>query len=124
MGADLLRLCREDEIAEAASRGFDPLGEGRDTMFVVRHQDQLYGWRNACPHYDFARMNWRKDAFLDADGTRIVCAAHGALFMPDTGTCILGPCLGQSLTPVPLTLRGGDVLIDADYRPGLRPPRV
>jgi nitrite reductase/ring-hydroxylating ferredoxin subunit len=47
-------------------------------------------------------MAWRKDAYLNAARDRIVCHAHGAQFDIATGACLLGPCLGQSLTPVPL----------------------
>ena len=93
-------LCQGIDIPDGASRGFDPLGEGRDTMFVVRRGGRVYGWRNACPHYGDTPMAWRKDAYLSADGTRIVCSAHGAQFVVETGVCTLGPCLGRSLIPV------------------------
>lgn len=43
------------------------------------------------------RLEYRKDRFLSADGQLIVCYAHGAQFLPDTGECIYGPCLGQTL---------------------------
>ena len=57
-------------------------------------------------------MAWRKDAYLNAAGDRIVCAAHGAQFEVDTGRCTLGPCLGESLTPVRLhILPDGEVHI-------------
>ena len=114
------RLCRLDDIADGASKGFDPLGEGRDTMFVVRRGDDVHGWRNACPHYDYACMAWKKDAFLNADGTLIQCSAHGALFGIADGVCVLGPCIGEALTRVPLTLRDGAVWLVDDYAPGLR----
>jgi nitrite reductase/ring-hydroxylating ferredoxin subunit len=113
-------LCRLDALVDGASRGFDPLGEGRDTMFVVRRGDRVFGWRNACPHYDFARMAWKKDAFLNADGSRIQCSAHGALFRIEDGLCEVGPCVGQSLTPVPLAVRDGAIWLAGDYAPGLR----
>lgn len=47
-----------------------------------------------------------------------MCAAHGALFDIPTGRCTLGPCLGDALTPVPLTLQAnGEVHIaDATYQ--------
>jgi nitrite reductase/ring-hydroxylating ferredoxin subunit len=38
-------------------------------------------------------------------GDRIVCAAHGALFDITNGLCTLGPCLGDALVPVPLTVQ-------------------
>jgi nitrite reductase/ring-hydroxylating ferredoxin subunit len=47
-------------------------------------------------------MAWRKDAYLNAAGDRIVCAAHGAQFDIESGVCTLGPCLGQRLQPVAL----------------------
>lgn len=97
----LARLCHAGELAEGSSRGFDPTGTGRDTMFVVR-RGGLHAYRNVCPHWANTSMAWRKDAFLNGDGTRIVCAAHGALFDIATGVCTLGPCIGESLTRVSL----------------------
>lgn len=116
-------LCRLDALEPGRSRGFDPLGEGRDTMFIVRQGDRLYAYRNNCPHYDNARMAWKKDEFLNGDRSRIVCAAHGALFDIPTGTCEAGPCLGDALEPVPIEVRGGEVFVTAPYRPG-RPARA
>ncbi|MCO5163786.1 MAG: Rieske 2Fe-2S domain-containing protein [Mesorhizobium sp.] len=113
-------LCRLEDLAEGKSRGFDPLGEGRDTMFVIRRGGRLYAWRNHCPHYDRARMAWKKDEFLDPTGSRIMCFAHGALFEIDSGECTLGPCLGQHLTAVPVEIRDGQVWVTGVYEPGLR----
>lgn len=114
------RLCRFAELTDGAARGFDPLAEGRDTMFVVRRGAIAVGYRNACPHYDGARMAWRKDAFLNADGTRIQCSAHGALFRIADGLCEIGPCLGASLTAVPLLIEDGILWLCGDYAPGRR----
>ena len=104
----MTRLCAISELPEGCARGFAELG-----VFVVRHVGQVYGWRDACPHYGDTPLAWRKDAYLNADGSRIVCAAHGAQFEPDTGLCTLGPCLGQSLTAVPAQLAAnGDIQVD------------
>ena len=109
---ELVRLCRADEIGEGRSRGFDPHGSGEDTMFVVRRGGILHAWRNACPHVDGAPMAWRKDAYLNADGMRIVCHAHGAEFLPDSGKCVRGPCIGKRLTAVPIVIDArGDLLV-------------
>lgn len=97
-------LCRLADLVDGDARGFDPLREGRDTLFVVRQEDRLYAWRDACPHERGAPMAWRKNAYLNADRSRIVCHAHGALFDIATGLCLLGPCMGQSLTAVPIAL--------------------
>ncbi|HSV44168.1 MAG TPA: Rieske 2Fe-2S domain-containing protein [Ramlibacter sp.] len=95
------RLCHASELAEGTSRGFDPGGTGRDTLFVVR-RGGLHAWRNSCPHWPGTPMAWRKNAYLDGAGNRIVCAAHGAQFDIATGVCTLGPCIGQALTRIPL----------------------
>jgi nitrite reductase/ring-hydroxylating ferredoxin subunit len=95
-------LCHQDELEERASRGFDPWNEGRDTILLVRHGGEIYGWRDACPHHGGTPMAWRKDAYLNYDRNRIVCAAHGAQFDIASGSCVLGPCLGQSLQAVKL----------------------
>ena len=89
-------------------------------MFVVRQGARLLGWRNACPHYDHARMAWKKDEFLNGDHSQIQCSAHGALFDIATGECTIGPCLGLRLTPVALEIRGDTVILRGPYAPGLR----
>ena len=102
--AGFLRIGRADEIGEGQSRGFDPHYCGADSLCVVRRGGVLQAWRNACPHVDGAPMAWRKDAYLNADGSRIVCHAHGAEFLPDSGMCVQGPCVGKRLTAVPIII--------------------
>ncbi len=108
-------LANIDEIADGDSRGFDPGGSGRDTMFVVRRGNALHAYRNACPHVDGAPLPWRKDAYLSADRSHIVCYAHGAKFDITSGICVLGPCEGQALTRVAIhNLPGGEIALAAD----------
>jgi nitrite reductase/ring-hydroxylating ferredoxin subunit len=90
-------LCRVDELPDGLSRGFDPWREGQDSVLAVRQGTRIHVWRDACPHFGDTPMAWRKDAYLNAARTRIVCAAHGAEFDIETGVCTLGPCLGQAL---------------------------
>ncbi len=99
-----VRLCPADTIEEGQARGFDLDGEGEDKIFVVRSEGELRGWRNACPHINGAPMAWRKDAYLNAEGSRIVCHAHGAEFLPESGLCIRGPCVGKRLIAAPVTV--------------------
>jgi nitrite reductase/ring-hydroxylating ferredoxin subunit len=113
-------LCLLANLEDGRSKGFDPLGEGRDTMFVVRRGDRVFAYRDACPHYDFARMAWKKDEYLNADGSNIQCSAHGALFRIEDGSCVIGPCLGERLTPVALERRGDELWLVGAYPAGLR----
>ncbi len=96
-----MRLCHLSELPDGGARGFDPQRSGQDSVLVLRRGSALRAYVDACPHHG-TPMAWRKNAYLNAAGDRIVCAAHGALFDPDTGVCTLGPCLGQALTPLAL----------------------
>jgi len=95
-------LCQLAALPDGAARGFDPAGTGSDSLFLVRRGDEVHAWLDACPHMQGAAMAWRKDAYLSGDGRYIVCHAHGARFDIRSGLCLLGPCEGDSLTPVPI----------------------
>ncbi|MCT8962791.1 Rieske 2Fe-2S domain-containing protein [Pseudomonas veronii] len=97
MSHDVIALCRLDELVEGQTRGFDPLGTGKDSVFALRHGGEVRVYRNSCPHLA-VRLEYRKDRFLSVDGSQIVCYAHGARFLPDSGLCVYGPCLGEHLT--------------------------
>jgi nitrite reductase/ring-hydroxylating ferredoxin subunit len=107
-----IRLANVDDLPDPGARGFDPARAGHDTVFVVRRGAELRAYRDACPHFGDTPMAWRKDAYLNGDGTRIVCHAHGAQFEIASGECLLGPCLGQRLTPVAIEVTSdGDVML-------------
>lgn len=96
-------LCHEADVTEGDAKGFPIDGNPRRKVIVLRHEGRLIGWLDSCPHYAGGTpMAWRTNAYLNGDKTKIVCASHGATFNKETGVCELGPCLGQSLTPVPL----------------------
>jgi nitrite reductase/ring-hydroxylating ferredoxin subunit len=99
-----MRLCHLDDLPDGHSRGFDPQRRGRDSVLVVRQGRRLFAYADRCPHHG-TPMAWRQHAYLNAEGDRIVCAAHGAQFEIHTGLCTLGPCLGQALQPLPLTVQ-------------------
>ncbi|WP_417527969.1 Rieske (2Fe-2S) protein [Marinomonas shanghaiensis] len=95
-------LCHIDDIDEGTTKGFLANDAGQDLLFIVKVKGQIFAWRNACPHVLGAPMAWRKDAYMDAKKQHVACHAHGALFEPDSGLCIQGPCLGKTLEKVPV----------------------
>lgn len=107
-------LCSIDDIPEGCSRGVLPNARGRDQILLIRQGRKVYGYVNNCPHYDRAPLGWKKDEFLSGDRKHIMCSAHGALFRIEDGACEIGPCLGQSLTPVSLRIENGLVWMDKD----------
>ena len=111
------RLLIED-LPHGAARGFDPCNAAEDPLFVVRHGDALYAYRDRCPH-EGTRLPWRRHGYLNRDGSRIVCYAHGAEFDIASGRCLLGPCLGQSLDPVKLEItERGEIYVGSDSGDG------
>ncbi|WP_114240635.1 Rieske 2Fe-2S domain-containing protein [Dyella sp. C9] len=103
-------LCGLDELPDGGARGFCSSGQGSDDFFVVRRGDTVVGYRNCCPHNGVA-LEYRKDMFLNAAGTDIVCYAHGAHFDVATGYCTYGPCAGESLEALPIRIEQGRVMI-------------
>jgi len=73
------------------------------SLFVVRRDNEVKGYINSCPHTGVP-LEWVPDQFLDADGSFIECATHGALFTIEDGKCVSGPCAGDSLRPVRLAV--------------------
>ncbi|MFN4101478.1 MAG: Rieske (2Fe-2S) protein, partial [Pararhodobacter sp.] len=96
-------LCLADEIGEGQARGFPVAPGSKRKVIVLRSGGELHGWLDSCPHYTGGTpMAYRKDAYMNADGSRIVCFSHNAEFDPATGVCMAGACLGKKLRRIPL----------------------
>ena len=107
-------LCALDELADPASKGFEmDTGDEVVSLFVVRRDNEVRGYNNSCPHTG-APLEWVPDQFLDADGSFIECATHGALFTIEEGKCVSGPCAGDRLQPARLAVEDGVVYWLAD----------
>lgn len=89
-------LCAPLQLAEGQSRGFSIDGLA---LLAVRRDSHVYVYRNRCPHRGLS-LEWRADDFLDASGSLLQCAHHGALFLIESGECLTGPCAGQALQAV------------------------
>ena len=101
---DALVLCRLEEIEDGEGKGFTvETDEGPTDIFVVREGASAYGYVNSCPHTG-TPLDWVPDRFMSEDGSYIMCATHGALFEIEDGDCIAGPCAGDRLTDVPVTV--------------------
>jgi len=86
-----------DDVSDPGAvefRGSDPDWPFRG--FVVRWQGGVYAYANVCAHQGHA-LNLEADKFFDSTKSLLICASHGALFEPETGLCVGGPCPGHSL---------------------------
>ncbi len=104
-------LCNSEEIGEGEFRERS-LGQGqqRRYLIVTRRHGQLKAWLNICPHQGRA-LNWAPDQFLTDERGQLVCAVHGAVFEPDEGRCVSGPCLKASLRAVAIGEEDGKVWV-------------
>ena len=41
----------------------------------------------------------------------IICATHGAIYQPETGLCVGGPCKGKKLTTMPFEIEEDSIVV-------------
>lgn len=104
-------LCALDEIPSPGSKGFRfREGEALFAGFVVRQGEILAGYVDSCPHAGWPLAGFA-GRYLTRENDFILCAGHGALFKIEGGACVAGPCPGQALTPWPVTVRDGQIVV-------------
>ncbi len=106
-------LCALADIPDGGTRLFLTADPRTPNFFLVRRGDRVCGYVNDCPHWN-APLDLAPGRVLTPDGAWILCTNHGALFDIDTGRCVSGPCGGQSLARVPLTVADDMVHLAAD----------
>ena len=85
--------------------------DGRSVSgFVLNHEGAYRAYVNNCPHIGTPLDLWPNEFYTD-DGRDLICSTHGALFDPVSGRCIAGPCVGDRLTALPLTLDGDTLIV-------------
>lgn len=108
-------ICKAAELADGGEGvRFSVSASGCSlSAFVLRWQGRVYAYGNHCPHVGL-ELDWNPGRFLDAEGQFLICAAHGAMFEPDTGLCVGGPCHGKSLQHLTVIERDGNIYIEAE----------
>ncbi len=102
--------CAAGALGPGQTARFQLRRDGRImTGFIVNHEGRHYAYVDRCPHAGTTLDLWPNE-FLTEDGRYLICATHGAVFQPDTGACIEGPCPGARLEPLPVE-RDGEWLV-------------
>ncbi len=78
--------------------------------FIVNHEGAHRAYVNRCPHAGTPLDLWPNE-FLTEDGRHLICATHGAVFDPETGVCVEGPCPGARLEPLPIEQDSGSIVV-------------
>jgi len=102
---------RKSDLSEGQIIGLDVTeGRAQRRLLIVHRGHEVKAFENRCPH-----AGWPLDTFdgrfLTTETGGLICAAHMAIFDPDTGACLGGPGQGRGLTPVPIRSEGDFWLI-------------
>jgi nitrite reductase/ring-hydroxylating ferredoxin subunit len=97
------------EIEHGTSKKFT-LRRGQRTLdaLLVNFDGRYFAYINRCPHTGIT-LDWVNNQFFSSDQRYLMCATHGAVFVPPTGECIWGPCVGLSLQSVPIEIEEGRI---------------
>jgi nitrite reductase/ring-hydroxylating ferredoxin subunit len=105
-------ICPAQALAESGKgvRFEVAAGAGEEKGFAIRHIGRVHGFVNRCPHLG-TELDWQPGEFFDIAGVYLVCSTHGAIFEPNTGLCVAGPCRGASLERLAIREQGGEVFL-------------
>ncbi len=103
-----ITLCDAADVSEATGKVARYSDEPGSEIILIRRGDNIYGYRNICPHAGRS-LSWGPDQLLFTPAGHLVCTAHGATFEVDTGLCQAGPCMGAYLSAVAITINDGKV---------------
>lgn len=109
--ADQPRLiCASDALAERGPGVRFEVEYFGDTApaFVVRANGRVHGYLNRCSHVPM-ELDWQEGMFFDSDGRDLICSTHGALYDPQSGRCLGGPCNRTPLVRLLMEERDGSV---------------
>lgn len=82
-----------------------------NSVIVLRADSGLVAYKNQCPHMGI-ELDWAAERLLSRSGRYLVCTGHGALFEPDSGLCVKGPCVGETLAAVAVRVQDQMVVLD------------
>ena len=87
MAARKRLICKSSDIREGGDgvrfTVLDTSGE-EAPAFVIRHKGTVSGYLNRCAHIQ-VELDWQHGQFFDDESELLVCATHGALYLPSTG---------------------------------------
>ena len=104
-----IRIAAAEGIEEGKTITFsftrdDRLQEG----FVGRFKGHVFAYENTCRHIPIT-LDYGDNRFFDSTGETLMCQTHGAIYEPDTGLCVRGPCAGESLFALEIVEENGVV---------------
>lgn len=104
-------VCAAADVVDGAARVV-PFGRPGASfeLIVVRAGDGVRGYVNECRHMHVG-LNLLDDYAVETNDRHMICQYHYAAYRFADGYCDAGPCEGESLTAVPLAVRGNRIVI-------------
>ena len=112
---EAIPLCNSADLIEGGNAvSFDVVHAGQSCRaFAIRFEGKPHAFLNRCTHVAM-EMDFQPDRFFDDTGQWLLCATHGAVYKPDTGECMGGPCRG-GLVKIALSESDGVVHWHTDW---------
>ena len=100
-GSAEILICASADVVEGGRGVRFPVSAFGDkaTGFVVRYRGTVHGYLNRCAHVPI-ELDWAEGEFFESSGLYIMCATHGAIYVPESGYCAGGPCKGGKLRAI------------------------
>lgn len=110
-----LALCNTRDLLEGGEAvPFDVNYAGQTCRaFAIRFEGRPHAYLNRCTHVAM-ELDWQPNRVFDDSGQWLLCASHGAAYLPDTGECAGGPCHG-GLVKIRLSEQDGVVYWHTAY---------
>ncbi len=105
-------ICTADALEEGG-RGMRfevESASGKVSAFAVRYDGRVHAYVNRCAHVP-VELDWSEGEFFDTSQLYLICATHGAMYAPETGACLAGPCKGGRLHKLAVSERDGAVYL-------------
>jgi nitrite reductase/ring-hydroxylating ferredoxin subunit len=102
-----VRICAVDELEEGTARKFEFKRGGRVVEgFAAQFKGEFVAYENVCRHIAIS-LDYGDNRFFSRDGRHFICQTHGAIYEPLSGLCVRGPCEGDRLKRLEITVADG-----------------
>ena len=112
--SQLIKISKNNQLSTLECKTLEVLHrtEMLELILLCDADGEMRVYLNKCPHTG-VNLNWQPNQCFDHAKEYVICSLHGALFQPEDGLCVYGPCLGQSLTKLPCIVNDKGVFIDS-----------